>query len=153
VLLAEQDRSRWDAQLAEEGRTLVAACIRRGRPGPYQLQAAINAVHSEAATAEDTDWDQILANYDLLVQLNPTAVVALNRAVAVAEVEGPEAALAVVDGLELERYHLYHSTRGELLSRLGRAQQAAEAYEQALTLATNPTEQAFLRGRLTTLRG
>ncbi len=152
VLLADQDRSLWDAELGAEGRALVAACIRRGQPGPYQIQAAVNAVHSEAATADETDWGQILANYDLLVRLNPSPVVALNRAVAVAEVEGPEAALAIVDGLELERYHLFHSTRGDLLRRLGRDQRAAEAYAQALAMATNPTERAFLQSRLDALR-
>jgi RNA polymerase sigma-70 factor (ECF subfamily) len=147
VLLADQDRSRWDHAQAAEGRAIVAACIRRDRPGPYQLQAAVNAVHSEAATAADTDWGQILRIYDQLMVVMPTPVVALNRAVALAEVEGPAAALAVVDELELDRYHLLHATRADLLVRLGRAAEAAEAYDRAIALATNTTERRFLEER------
>ena len=147
VLLPDQDRSRWDRTLLAEGRALVAACIRRNRPGPYQLQAAINAVHSDAAAAADTDWDQILTLYDHLLVLSPTQVVALNRAVAVAEVHGPEAALADVDSLDLDTYHLFHATRAELLRRLGRRVEAVEAYDAALALAGNAAERRFLEDR------
>ena len=144
VRLAEQDRSAWDRQLIAEGQALVRACLRRNRPGVYQLQAAINAVHSDAPTAEDTDWPQILALYDQLAAIAPTPVVALNRAVALAEVGGPAAALAVVDQLDLDGYHLLHATRADFLRRLGRTAEAAEAYERAAGLTTNATELAFL---------
>jgi RNA polymerase sigma-70 factor, ECF subfamily len=130
----------------------VRACLRRNRPGPYQIQAAINAVHSDAPTAADTDWSQILALYDQLLAINPTPVVALNRAVALAEVKGPAAALAAVDQLDLEGYHLFHSTRADLLTRLGRHGEAATAYEAALAHATNATERAFLEGRAAAAR-
>lgn len=152
VLLSDQDRSRWDQTLAREGRALVRACIRRGMPGPYQLQASINAVHSEAPTAADTDWGQILRIYDQLLATVPTPVVALNRAVAVAEVEGPAAALTVVDDLDLDRYHLYHATRADLLARLGRIDEAVAAYDRAIELATSTTERQFLVGRSDALR-
>ena len=134
VLLADQDRTRWDHEQAAEGRAIVAACIRRGLPGPYQLQAAINAVHSEAASADETDWPQILRIYDQLLVLVPTPVVALNRAVALAEVEGPAAALAVVDGLELDGYQHFHATRADLLLRLGHRADAVAAYDRAIEL-------------------
>ena len=147
VLLGEQDRSRWDARLVAEGQSLVRACLRRNRPGPYQLQAAINAVHSDARTAADTDWTQILALYDQLMVLTPTPVVALNRAVALAEVAGPQAALEVVDQLDLDGYHLLHATRADLLRRLGRTGEAADAYDTAAGLATNATERRFLEER------
>jgi RNA polymerase sigma-70 factor (ECF subfamily) len=147
VLLADQDRTRWDQTLAAEGRAIAAACVRRGMPGPYQLQACINAVHSEAATGSDTDWPQILRIYDDLLVLTPTPIVALNRAVALAEVDGPAAALHVVDGLELDHYHLYHATLADLLGRLGRADEAATAYERAIELATNAAERRFLTQR------
>jgi RNA polymerase sigma-70 factor (ECF subfamily) len=147
VLLPDQDRSLWDRDLIAEGQAIVAACIRRNRPGPYQLQAAINAVHADARSAADTDWAQILASYDLLFALTPTPVVALNRAVAVAEVEGPAAALAALDALELPGYHLLHSTRADLLRRLGRHDDAAEAYDAALALTGNPAERRFLEER------
>jgi RNA polymerase sigma-70 factor (ECF subfamily) len=147
VLLTDQDRTTWDADLIAEGQTIVTACIRRGAPGPYQLQAAINAVHSDARTAADTDWRQILQIYDQLLVFAPTPIVALNRAVAVAEVEGPNAALVAVEALDLDGYHLFHSTRGELLRRLDRRAEAADAYERAAGLATNDTERAFLEGR------
>jgi len=153
VLLPDQDRSLWDRALIAEGQAIVAACIRRNRPGPYQLQAAINAVHVDAPTAADTDWAQILASYDLLLALTPTPVVALNRAVAVAEVEGPAAALAAVDALELPGYHLLHSTRADLLRRLGRDADAAEAYDAALALTANPAERRFLEERRQSLTG
>jgi RNA polymerase sigma-70 factor (ECF subfamily) len=147
VLLGDQDRELWDPDLAAEGRAIVAACIRRGLPGPYQLQAAINAVHSEARSAADTDWAQILANYDHLLTLNPSPIVALNRAVAVAEVEGPAAGLAEVDGLDLDGYHLFHATRADLLIRLDRPDEAAAAYDRALAVVSNETERRFLADR------
>jgi len=147
VLLGDQDRSRWDRALVAEGQALVRACIRRNRPGPYQLQAAINAVHSDAPTAADTDWGQILRLYDQLLALSPTPVVALNRAVAVAEIDGPAAALAAVDALDLDRYHLFHATRADLLRRLGRHRDAAAAYDAALALAGNAAERRFLEQR------
>ncbi|MFW7415556.1 RNA polymerase sigma factor [Demequina sp. SO4-18] len=147
VLLADQDRARWDMGLIREGQGVVRACLRRGRPGPYQVQAAIAAVHSDAARFEDTDWRQILALYDQLFAIMPTAVVELNRAVALAEVHGPAAALAVVDGLPLERYHLWHATRANLLDRLGHADQAHGAYAAAAALTQNPAERAFLLGK------
>ena len=125
VLLADQDRGRWDRDRIAEGQAIVRRCLRRNQPGPYQLQAAINAVHSDAPTAAATDWRQILALYDQLLALAPSPVVALNRAVAVAEVEGPEAALALVDGLDLDGYRLFHAIRADLLRRLGRDAEAA----------------------------
>jgi RNA polymerase sigma-70 factor, ECF subfamily len=147
VLLADQDRSRWDAGLVAEGQALVRRCLRRGRPGPYQLLAAINAVHSDAGSAAATDWRQILALYDQLLSLAPSPVVALNRAVAVAEVNGPEAALALVDGLELDGYHLFHAIRADLVRRLGRDAEAARAYQAAIARAGNGPERAFLERR------
>ena len=151
VLLADQDRSLWDRALIAEGQALVRACLRRNKPGPYQVQAAINAVHSDAATATDTDWRQIVALYDQLTLLAPTPVVALNRAVAVAEVDGPDAALALVDELELPHLPLFHSVRADLLRRLGRSTEAAEAYGTALSLTGNEPERAFLERRLASL--
>ncbi|MGX1975927.1 RNA polymerase sigma factor [Streptomyces kronopolitis] len=148
VLLADQDRGRWDRALIDEGQDLVRQCLRRDRPGPYQLQAAINAVHSDAPTAAATDWGQILRLYDQLLVLSPGPVVALHRAVAVAEVEGPAAALACVDTLGLDRYHLFHAVRADLLRRLGRTAEAAEAYERALDRTENAAERRFLRQRL-----
>jgi len=144
VLLADQDRTRWDQTLAAEGRAIAAACVRRGMPGPYQLQACINAVHSEAATAVDADWPQILRIYDQLFLVAPTPIVALNRAVALAEVDGPAAALRVVDGIDLDRYHLYHATRADLLQRLDRGDEAIMAYDRAIELAANAAETRFL---------
>ena len=151
VLLPDQDRSRWDRALVAEGQAIVRECLRRNRPGPYQVQAAIAAVHSDAPTAADTAWDQIVALYDQLLALAPTAVVALNRAVAVAEVSGPAAGLAAVDDLDLGAYHLFHATRADLLARLSRGGEAAEAYGRALELTTNEAERAFLAGRLAAL--
>jgi len=147
VLLPDQDRSLWDGALIAEGQALVAGCVRRIQPGPYQLQAAINAVHSDASTAAETDWAQILQLYDQLFAHSPTPVVALNRSVAVAEVHGPAAALAAVDSLDLDGYHLFHATRADLLRRLGRHDQAADAYEAALALVSNAAERRFLDGR------
>ena len=150
MLLADQDRSRWDRGLIAEGQALVRRCLRRNQPGPYQIQAAINAVHSDAPTAAATDWRQILQLYDQLLALAPSPVVALNRAVAVAEVEGPAAALALVDGLDLGGYHLFHAIRADLLRRLGRNAEAAPAYEAAIARTENAAERAFLQRRLLT---
>jgi RNA polymerase sigma-70 factor, ECF subfamily len=144
VLLADQDRGRWDRDLIAEGQAIVRECLRRNRPGPYQLQAAIQAVHSDAPAAAVTDWWQILELYDQLMAVAPSPVVALNRAVAVAEVEGPGAALALVDGLELDGYHLFHAVRADLLRRLGRDAEAALAYEAAVARTGNAAERAFL---------
>ena len=144
VLLADQDRGRWDRDRVAEGQAIVRECLRRNRPGPYQLQAAINAVHSDAPAAAATDWWQILELYDQLMVLAPSPVVALNRAVAVAEVESPEAALALVDGLDLDGYHLFHAVRADLLRRLGRDAEAALAYEAATARTMNAAERAFL---------
>jgi len=145
VLLADQDRGRWDRELIAEGQAIVRRCLRRDQPGPYQIQAAINAVHSDAPSAAATDWRQILQLYDQLLAIAPSPVVALNRAVAVAEVEGPEAALALVDGLELGDFHLFHAIRAELLRRLGRDDEAARAYDEAITRGGNAAEREFLR--------
>jgi RNA polymerase sigma-70 factor (ECF subfamily) len=147
VLLADQDRRRWDRDLIAEGQAIVRRCLRRNQPGPYQVQAAINAVHSDAPTAADTDWRQILALYDQLLALTPSPVVALNRAVAVAEVDGPDAALSLVDGLDLEGYHLFHAIRADLLRRLGRHAEAARAYQAAIARTGNAAERAFLERR------
>ncbi|MFL6166292.1 MAG: RNA polymerase sigma factor, partial [Ornithinibacter sp.] len=147
VTLDVQDRSLWDDAKIAEGHALVRECLRRNRPGHYQLLAAVNAVHTDAASAADTDWSQVLALYDQLYAVTPTPVVALNRAVALAEVTGPASALDVVDALELDGYHPYHATRADLLRRLGRGAEAAAAYDRALALATNPGERAFLTRR------
>jgi RNA polymerase sigma-70 factor (ECF subfamily) len=147
VLLSEQDRSKWDRTLIAEGHALVAACIRRNQPGPYQLQAAVNAVHTDAGVAASTDWSQILQLYDQLLAMSPTPIVGLNRAVAVAEVHGPLAGLAAVDALDLGGYHLFHATRADLLRRLDRQDEAAEAYDAALALVTNGAERRFLENR------
>jgi len=127
-------------------------CIRRNRPGPYQLQAAVNAVHSDAPTACDTDWGQILQLYDQLLDVSPTAVVALNRAVAVAEVHGPAIALASLESLDLGGYHHFHAARADLLRRLGRTEDAADAYDAALALVGNAAERRFLEERRRSLR-
>ena len=147
VLLADQDRDRWDHDLVAEGQALVRRCLRRNRPGPYQVQAAINAVHSDAPTAAATDWGQILALYDQLMAIAPSPVVALHRAVAAAEVQGPRAALDLVEGLDLDGYHLFHAVRADLLRRLGRDAEAARAYEAAIAGTGNAAERAFLEGR------
>ena len=152
VLLADQDRGRWDSELIGEGQAIVRACLRRNQPGPYQIQAAINAVHSDAATAAGTDWRQILQLYDQLLAVAPTPVAAMNRAVAVAEVDGPQAALAALDELDLGGYHLYHAIRADLLLRLGREAEAALAYDAAIARAGNAAELAFLRRRREELR-
>jgi RNA polymerase sigma-70 factor (ECF subfamily) len=147
VRLADQDRALWDRDLIAEGQELVRRCLRRNQPGPYQLQAAIAAVHSDARDAGDTDWAQILALYDQMLAIAPTPVAALNRAVALAEVEGPQAALDQVESLDLERYHLFHAVRADLLTRLGRTAEARDAYDAALALTTNDAERELLLRR------
>jgi len=148
VRLADQDRRRWDRTLIDEGHALVRACLRRNMPGPYQIQAAIAAVHADAATADATDWSQIVQLYDQLMAIAPSPIVALNRAIAVAEVEGPAQALDIVDQLDLDGYHLFHAVRGDLLERLDRGDEAAAAYARSLELATNYIERDHLRQRL-----
>jgi RNA polymerase sigma factor (sigma-70 family) len=148
VLLADQDRSLWNRTLIAEGHDLVRRCLRRDRPGPYEIQAAISAVHTDGAA---TDWPQVLALYDQLLALAPTPIVALNRAVAVAEVHGPAVALAALEDVDLPGYHRLPATRAELLARLGRDAEARAAYDQAMALATNETERAFLQTRRTEL--
>jgi RNA polymerase sigma-70 factor (ECF subfamily) len=145
--LADQDRTRWNPALIAEGQAIVRECLRRNQPGPYQIQAAIAAVHSDASEAARTDWRQILVLYDQLSAIAPTPVVALNRAVALAEVAGPAAALAAVDQLSLDSYHLFHATRADLLRRLTREAEAAAAYDKAIALAENAAERAFLTAR------
>ena len=147
VTLDLQDRALWDRAMIAEGHALVRECLRRNRPGHYQLLAAVNAVHTDAATAADTDWRQVVALYDQLYAVTPTPVVALNRAVALGQVEGPAAALAVVDGLDLDGYHAYHATRADLLRRLGRHPEAVAAYDRAIGLTANPAERALLTAR------
>ena len=147
VLLADQDRRLWDRELIAEGQAIVRRCLRRNQPGPYQIQAAVSAVHADARTAAATDWRQILQLYDQHLAIAPSPVVALNRAVAVAEVEGPEAALALVDGLELDAYYLFHAIRADLLRRLGRDAEAASAYDAAILRCDNSAERAFLERR------
>ncbi|GLZ39747.1 sigma-70 family RNA polymerase sigma factor [Actinokineospora sp. NBRC 105648] len=142
VVLSEQDRSRWDHAVVAEGHELVRRCLRRGRPGPYQVQAAINAVHTDTPP---TDWWQVLALYDQLLAIAPTPVARLNRAVAVAEVHGPGPALALVDELDLPDYPVFHAVRADLLARLGRADEAAGAYARAEELIGNPAERDHLR--------
>jgi len=151
VLLADQDRRRWDHDLIAEGQAIVRRCLRRNQPGPYQIQAAINAVHSDAPSAAATDWRQILQLYDQLLLLAPSPVAELNRAVAVAEVDGPEVALGIVDGLDLDDYHVFHAVRADLLRRLGRVDEAAPAYEAAIDRTENAAEREFLRRSLGTL--
>jgi RNA polymerase sigma-70 factor (ECF subfamily) len=153
VLLADQDRSRWDADLVAEGHALVRKCLRRNAPGPYQLQAAINAVHTEAADAAGTDWSQVVALYDHLLQLTPTDVVRLNRAVAVAELDGPQVALALLDDLDLAAYAPFHVVRAELLDRLGRRTESAAAWERAADLSDNATQSRHLHARAAAVAG
>jgi RNA polymerase sigma-70 factor (ECF subfamily) len=144
VRLSDQDRALWDHTKIDEGRALMRVCLARNRPGPYQLQAAINAVHSDAPSAERTDWRQILELYDQLMAVAPNAVVALNRAVAVAEVHGVEHALQLVDAIDLPKYHLHHAVRADLLRRLGRTAEAASAYLVAVDNCSNRKERDFL---------
>ena len=147
VPLPEQDRGRWDRGLIAEGQSLVRRCLRRNRPGPYQIQAAIQAVHSDAPTADATDWGQIRQLYDQLMALAPSPVVALNRAVAVAETEGPRPALDLVDTLDLDGYHVFHAVRADLLRRLGRDTEAVRAYEAAIARTESAAERALLERR------
>ena len=149
VRLADQDRTRWNPELIAEGQRIVRACLRRNMPGPYQIQAAIAAVHSDAPTAADTDWRQIVALYDQLLAVTPTPVAALNRTIAIAERDGPAAALVALDDLAgaLDDYHLFHTARGDALERLGRHDEAAAAFDRAMTLTTNAAELALLRHR------
>jgi len=151
VPLPEQDRGLWDRSLIDEGHRLVRACLRRNRPGPYQIQAAINAVHTDAPRARDTDWMQIVRLYDQLMAIAPAPVVELNRAVAVAELDGPDAGLRLIEGLSLQRYHVFHAVRADLLRRAGRAAEARAAYATAVELAGNEPERAFLSSRLSHL--
>jgi RNA polymerase sigma-70 factor (ECF subfamily) len=145
VVLGEQDRTQWDRAMIEEGQAIVRRCLRRNQPGAYQLQAAINAVHGDAPTIEQTDWSQIIALYEQLLAIAPTPVVALNRAIAIAEVHGADAALALVDELNLDNYHPFHATRADLLRRLGRNSEASAAYERAAAMAPTDAERHFLR--------
>lgn len=147
VPLPDQDRRLWNRALVAEGQSLVQRCLRLNRPGPYQIQAAINAVHSDAATAGDTDWGSIVRLYDQLLAISPGPIVALNRAVAVGELEGPDAALALVDALDLPHYHLFHAIRADLLRRAGRDAEALEAYDAAIARSDNAAERAFLERR------
>jgi RNA polymerase sigma-70 factor (ECF subfamily) len=147
VPLPEQDRSQWDQALIAEGHDLVRACLRRGRPGPYQIQAAINAVHTDTRVAADTDWRQIVELYDQLLIVSPGPIVHLNRAVAVAETDGPAVALALLDQLALDDFYLFHAIRADLLRRLGRPAEADVAYDAAIARAANATECEFLQRR------
>ena len=156
VRLADADRTRWNRRLIVEGQRIVRACLARNRPGPYQIQAAINAVHCDAQTTSATDWRQIVRLYDQLLAIAPTSIVALNRAVAVAEVDGADAALAIVESLrtpELEPYYLFHAIRAELLERTGRLVEAAAACEAAMERTANAREREFLEGSLARLKG
>jgi len=145
VLLHDQDRSLWDRSLIAEGHELVRRCLRRNRPGPYQIQAAINAVHSDSPSTADTDWAQIVTLYDQLLAVAPSPVAALHRAVAVAEVGGPAEGLRLVEPLELDHYHLFHAVRADLQRRLDRTTEAARAYDAALARTGNAAEQELLR--------
>ena len=148
VRLADQDRTLWTRELIDEGHAIVRALLRQNMPGPYQIQAAIAAVHADAHVAADTDWSQIVRLYDHLLLFTPTPIVEMNRAIAIAELEGPELALTIVDGLGLDDYHLYHATRADLLGRLGRTtEEQIRAYAKALTLTTNSTETRHLESR------
>jgi RNA polymerase sigma-70 factor (ECF subfamily) len=147
VTLDQQDRSLWDAALVDEGHRLVRRCLATNRPGPYQLQAAINAVHTDALDSSMTDWSQVVRLYDQLLALQPSPIVELNRAVAVAELDGPEVAFGIVDRLDLASYHPWHVARAELLRRLGRYDEARAAYDRALDLTGNEAERAHLMGR------
>src|SRR5262249_44986819 len=147
VLLSDQNRRHWNLALIAEGQGIVRECLRRNRPGPYQIQAAIQAVHSDAPTAAATDWRQILQLYDQLMAVAPGPIVALNRAVAVAEIDGPQAALTTAADLDLDRYHLFHAIRADLLRRLGRGAEAAMAYDRAIACCENAAEREFLKRR------
>ena len=147
IRLADQDRTRWDGALIAEGHDLVRACLRRDQPGPFQIQAAIAAVHADAATADATDWSQIVALYDQLYALRPNAVVALNRAIAIAELRSPAHGLAALDSFDstlLEHYQPFHAARADLLARAGERDAARDAYARAIELSVNPAERHFL---------
>jgi len=151
VPLGEQDRAGWDRGLIAEGHDLVRECLAINRPGRYQILAAINAVHTDAPTASDTDWSQVVALYDQLTRLDPSPIVALNRAVAVAELDGPKVALTLVDRLPLTGYHAWHVARADMLGRLGRTAEAKESYDAAIAATQNCAERAYLsrkRGEL-----
>jgi RNA polymerase sigma-70 factor (ECF subfamily) len=152
VPLPEQNRRCWDRDLIREGQQLVRRCLRRNEPGAYQIQAAINAVHSDAPTAAKTDWRQILALYDQLLEITPTPIVALNRAIAVAELDGPQPALELIDELSLEQYYLYHAIRADLLRRLDDTDQAQAAYRAAIDRTANAAEIAFMKKRISSIR-
>jgi RNA polymerase sigma-70 factor, ECF subfamily len=145
VVLGEQDRTRWDWAMIAEGQVILRRCLLRNQPGPYQLQAAINAVHADAAAVEETDWSQIVALYDQLLMVAPTPVVALNRAIAIGELHGPAVALALVEELDLDHYYPFHATRADLLWRLGRHREATVAYQRAAAMAPTDAEREFLR--------
>jgi RNA polymerase sigma-70 factor (ECF subfamily) len=145
VLLGEQDRTRWDRAMIAEGQAILRRCLRRSQPGAYQLQAAINAVHADSPTLEETDWSQIVALYDQLLGVAPTPVVALNRAIAIGELQGPAVALALVEELDLDNYYPFHATLADLLWRLGRHREAAAAYQRAADMAPTEAEREFLR--------
>lgn len=147
VPLDEQDRAGWDRALIAEGHDLVRECLAINRPGRYQILAAINAVHTDAPTAQDTDWSQVVALYDQLTRFDPSPIVALNRAVAVAELDGPKVALALIDPLPLTGYHAWHATRADLLRRLGRSTEAKQAYGAAIAATQNTAERAYLSRR------
>jgi RNA polymerase sigma-70 factor (ECF subfamily) len=147
VVLAEQDRSLWDRSLIDEGQALVRRCLRRQQPGPFQIQAAINAVHSDARTATDTQWDQIVQLYDQLMSFTPTPIVALNRAIAIAECAGAAQALSAIDSLQLADYQPFHAARAELLRRLGRNAEAIAAFDVAIAMSPNLAERRFLEHR------
>jgi RNA polymerase sigma-70 factor (ECF subfamily) len=147
VTLDKQDRALWDARLVDEGHQLVRRCLSTNRPGPYQIQAAINAVHTDAIDASMTDWSQVVQLYDQLLAVQPTPIVELNRAVAVAELDGAEVALSIVDRLDLATYHPWHVARAELLRRLHRYDESRAAYDKALELTGNEAERAHLSKR------
>jgi len=149
IALADQDRTRWDPVLIEEGQDLVRRCLARNRPGPYQIQAAINAVHSDAPSAAATDWNQIVMLYDQLLAVAPSPIVALNRAVAVGELRGPAAALPLTEELDLAGYYLFHAIRADLLTKLDRHDEARSEYAAAIALTGNARERDFLEKRLT----
>ena len=155
VLLGNQDRTKWDRAMIDEGHAVVRACIRRDRPGPFQLQAAIQAVHCDADSIDATDWPQIVSLYDHLFSVVPTPVVALNRAIALAEIEGPEVALTELDEIasELDTYHLFHASRATMLQRLGQRDSAKHAFERAASLATSEADRRFLTEKLEALVG
>jgi RNA polymerase sigma-70 factor (ECF subfamily) len=153
VTLGEQDRGAWDRELIAEGHALIRARLASGQaPGRYQILAAINAVHTDAPNVRDTDWSQVVALYNQLVRVDPSPIVRLNRAIALAEIDGPEVALAQLKGLRLEDYHAFHATHADLLRRLGRSDQARAAYDRAIELAGNSAETAYLIRRRDQLR-